>query len=74
MKVYVWEDVLTDWTSGMIVIVASSDAQAAKKLGEMFGGHKDDRIEGLVFEGKEPEIVNVHRGDSPQGWFVYGGG
>lgn len=70
MKLYVWENVLTDYTSGMVVVLARDDDEAAAKLQEQ--GYSDI-CEGLVIDGVEPEIIDPDTSRDAVIWYVYGG-
>jgi hypothetical protein len=71
LKLFVWHDVLVDYTSGMIVVMARSREAAERAL------RKDARICGTVdreilleaIAATEPEVLKVNE------WAcVYGGG
>jgi hypothetical protein len=66
LKLYVWEGVLTDWTSGMAVALASSPEEAVELLQQQLG---PSYFNGVKLEGVEPIVV-----ESPAAFFVYGGG
>ena len=70
-KLYVWEDVLADWTSGMIVVVASSDAEAMKLVEKNVGRPSSDD---LKVDGQLPTIIPLGEVKEPALWYVYGGG
>jgi prevent-host-death family protein len=66
MKLYVWEDVLRDYGSGMIVAVAP-DLESALATAD------SDRMReemGRV----TPTVVEIGNAASPQLWHVWGGG
>lgn len=67
MKVYVWDNVLCDWTCGMVVIVARDDDEANRILIE------HGLSEYISYDGNwspQPTIVT----DGPYINFVWGGG
>ena len=71
-KLYVWESVLCDWTCGMIVAVASLDAEARAIVGK---AHRDCFTgDSLAFEGVEPQIICFGDVKEPMLWECYGGG
>ena len=62
LKLYVWEDVLTDYTPGVMFALAKDTEHARKLLIEKYGDELDDmRIE-------PREVIN------PEGFIVWGGG
>jgi len=67
LKLYVWEGVLTDWTSGMAVALASSPEEAKAQL--IKAGVYEHSWDGLKLDGVEPYVT-----EEPSGFFVYGGG
>ena len=65
MNIYVFRDVLTDWTSGMIVVRASSAEEAVTVVGKEFPDEHvcaEDVI--LVSPDGPAEVIS----------YVYGGG
>ena len=36
LKLYVWEDVLKDWTSGLVCVLASSQEQARELINKKY--------------------------------------
>ena len=79
-RLYVWEHVLYDYGSGMIVCVAESDESAKKHMISEFLGRS--RYEGwfkkgMMIEGSEPTIIEItiKNGEKiPRHWSVWGGG
>jgi hypothetical protein len=69
MKLFVWENVLTDYTSGMVVAIAK-DVDEARRVAcegdDCLQYHSDDLA-------RDPEVIDL---DDPkaQAWVVYGGG
>lgn len=61
LKLYVWEDVLTDYTSGIMVALAP-DVETARKLIAEKMTYKTSDLE------KEPQVVT-----EPSAFYVYGG-
>ncbi len=67
MKLFIWRDVLTDWTPGIIFAMAHDVNEAREKVKEAFIKDKWDDF--FMEEIKtEPE---VH--DKPFGAYVFGG-
>lgn len=70
MKLFVWQDVLWDYTDGMIVALAPDleTALALARDSEFYGAPGD--------MGKtEPEVIDLGRVDAePKLWAVHGGG
>jgi len=64
IKLYVWQDVLTDWTSGMVCILAHN-LEEAKQVAE-----RD--FEDYIVEGFFGKPYTVHT--EPFGVYVSGGG
>lgn len=64
LKMYVWEDVLTDYTSGLVCILASSLEEALEQAREEFPSYV---VEG--FAGHEYQVY-----EKPKAVYVYGGG
>lgn len=64
MKLFVWTEVLTDYTDGIIFALAYSVAEAR----EVIIRDKEDWIDVSEIFEKEPEIVT-----SPKGFALYGG-
>ena len=63
LKMYVWEDILTDWTSGLIVVLVTS-LEEARDLACENVGHYHGEI-----RNRTPDIY-----DSPKSVHVWGGG
>lgn len=70
MKLYVWEGVLTDWTSGMIVALAP-DLRAAKTAIRKARGYHSDTLEQDL--RTRPQVINITDSTQPQAWLVSGG-
>jgi hypothetical protein len=70
MKLFVWEDVLTDYTSGMVVAIAK-DVDEARRVA--CGGDVDSGNWIARELSAKPEVIDL---DDPkaQAWIVYGGG
>jgi hypothetical protein len=66
LKLFVWEGVLTDWTSGMAVAYAYSAEEAVELLKKQLGGNN---FEGTKLDGVEPIVV-----EGAAAFYVYGGG
>jgi len=64
LKLYVWEGVLTDWTSGIVVALAESVEQARELIRE-----KDPVAMHTGELDLEPEVI-----ESPAAFVVWGGG
>lgn len=68
MKVYIWEDVLRDYTEGMIVVVASSLKEAREAaLNECNYLPQGDIT-------KKPTIIDPAKIKTPRAFLVWGGG
>ena len=66
MNVYIWEDVLTDYTSGMAVAYAETLEQALEKL----AGNSGSIAEQL---GAPTTIIDCDNNKEPFAAYVYGG-
>lgn len=66
MKLFVWEGVLTDYSSGMIVAIAPTLEKALAAIA------RDSVREEAACH--TPEVVEITRRTPPQSWHVYGGG
>ena len=66
LKLYVWEDVLTDYTSGMVCILAKDLEQAKKLFSTKF---PDSNYVLEEFFGKPHQVIT-----EPEAFYVYGGG
>lgn len=64
LKLYVWEDVLTDWTSGIMFALANSPDQARKVILKKSG----NSISVAQDLAQEPRVI-----DEPEGFYVFGG-
>lgn len=71
MKLYVWEGVLTDWYSGMIVALAP-DLRTAKAAARKAYGHPSDYLEQDL--KSRPQVIRITDGMPAQAWTVSGGG
>jgi hypothetical protein len=67
LKLYVWEEVLTDWTSGVVFALANNPEEAIKALKK--AGLNKDRIDGIKVDGVLPEEVTTVKG-----FLCWGGG
>jgi len=66
LKLFVWEDVLTDYSSGMVCILAK-DLEQAKEV--FLKKYPDDQYVLNDFFGKPYKVIT-----EPQAFYVYGGG
>jgi hypothetical protein len=69
MKLFVWENVLTDYTSGMVVAIAE-DVDEARRVAVGTSDCSRWLAEELT---ADPEVIDL---DDPKAkaWIVYGGG
>ena len=63
LKMFIWQGVLTDYTSGMVAIYAYDLEHALKIARKKFDGFIVDD-----FAGKKPIVCR-----KPDGYYVYGG-
>ncbi len=68
MKLFVWENVLHDYTAGMMVAIAPDRGKAIDALREAIGhGHQD--------LSTEPDVeIKLSQITEPLAFYVYGGG
>jgi len=64
LKLYVWENVLCDYTCGMVCVLAFDLEQAFDLIREKYDEYYLDDLAGV-----EPEII-----EEPEAFAVYGGG
>jgi hypothetical protein len=71
MRLYVWENVLRDYTSGMIVALAPDmETALALACASMYG-----KAAASEMSETEPEVTSVGRvAAEPKIWLVHGGG
>ncbi len=62
-RMYVWEDVLTDYTSGLVCVLAYDEPQARQLLA------LKDTAAARSIEGIEPKVIT-----RPEAFCVWGGG
>jgi len=63
MKIFIWEDVLRDWSAGMAMAYAETLEEALEELSKVASQL-----------GKPTKIIDVDKDKHPHGVFVYGGG
>ena len=68
-KLYVWRDVLCDYTCGIAFAIAESPERAIELLSEI--GIYDHHIDGIKIDGAEPEEVSLSEEYAD---YAYGGG
>jgi hypothetical protein len=73
MKLYVWDDVLTDYTSGIMFALAESVEQAREELRCERGCSTRAGCDCLVCVELKSE-PSVYDGTRPVGYIVWGGG
>lgn len=71
MELYVWEGVLTDWSSGMIVALAP-DLRSAKAAVRKAHGYSSDTLEADL--RTKPQVIRITEGMPARAWTVSGGG
>ncbi len=64
LKMYVWEEVLTDYTDGLACVLAHNEEEARR----LIKAEIDNPYVAWQFD-EDPVVV-----DSPKAFFVYGGG
>ena len=69
MKMYVWEDVLDDYTSGMICVLARTKKHALEII------EKENGFDSYVYqEARSNTPIEVTNKSEQKCYFVYGGG
>lgn len=68
LKLYVWEDVLTDYTSGVIFALAENLTEAKRQVLKKTEKYSQDRIK-KEMKYTKPKIVT-----DPEGFLIWGGG
>lgn len=68
MKLYVWEDVLCDYTCGLAFAIAPDLASAIKAA-----ANGDSWVESQL-RGEKPKVYKVDGRKTPIGRYIYGGG
>jgi hypothetical protein len=66
LKLFVWQDVLVDWTSGIIFALAENENQAREMVVANYSGTTEIVCREM---GKPPEVY-----DEPVGFALWGGG
>jgi hypothetical protein len=66
MKLFVWTDVLCDYSCGMIAALAP-DLETALKLMDSQAGRE-------AMGSHDPEVIEVTTVAEPKIWYVWGGG
>lgn len=69
MNLYVWEDVLTDYTSGMVVVIAKNLQQALETL-----KNTDETAVYCIRHTPPTQVIPLNRNTPSQAWRVWGGG
>ncbi len=65
MKLFVWENVLCDWSCGMITVIAK-DLDSAIAMGDPWYVRRD-------MQANMPEITEILTHSEPKMWTVSGG-
>ena len=66
MKLYIWEGVLYDYSSGMIVALAPDLDSALATVEEDYVRAEMGRV--------KPTVIDLDGDVKPQAWWVHGGG
>ena len=72
MKVYIWEGVLTDWTDGMIVVIANNKKEALEQIAEEWDP-KDSWSHYDYIAKTKPTVYDMNSRKKPAMHYVYGG-
>lgn len=68
MKLFIWEDVLTDYSSGMIVALAEDFSDAIKDIRERHGDSAAEET------SQRCKVIDCETQEKPISFVVYGGG
>lgn len=71
LKLYVWEGVFTDYTSGMAVALAYDVRQARRLVTETMGSWSADWVKQEL--AGRPQVIRLNKATKPQAWQVSGG-
>lgn len=63
LKLYVWKDVLNDWTPGLVCVLANSEEKAWELL------KQTNHTVWWLLLGKPPRVV-----EEPEAFVIWGGG
>lgn len=66
MRLYIWEDVLRDYSAGMIAAIAPDLESALATMPEGWLREEAGRV--------TPTVIEISDHTEPQSWHVYGGG
>ena len=69
MKVYIWQNVLCDWTEGMIVVIADSLEDAINEAREKEGDYTASEMGRVI-----PTVIEVDKLEQAAIFVVWGGG
>ena len=69
MKIYIWENVLCDYTCGMVVVYAKSLSEAREQIGKYLESWEQEEL-----KVKEPEIIDCKSHKKPDIFWARGGG
>ena len=69
MKVFIWQEVLCDWTCGMIVVIADSLEDAIDKVRNEEGDFTVSEMARV-----KPTVIETGQLDQPIMFCVWGGG
>ena len=67
MKLFIWEDVLRDYSAGMIVALAPDLESALAAV-------RDDSYVRAAMGEAKPEVIEIGPNTQAQTWYVHGGG
>ena len=65
MRTYIWTDVLEDWGTGMVAIIAEDDVSASEALCGPRSDFSKDRVSGedcLTLDGQRPTVFDSSEG------------
>ena len=69
MKLFIWEDVLTDWSPGLVVAIGNDLEDALAAIKEV------DAVARGVLRATPSEVIELNSVTPPRkAWLVWGGG
>jgi len=72
MKLFVWKDVLRDYTSGMMFAVAHDLEEAKAELLRQLSDYEDYDIRADL--AKEVQVIDLEGRTEPVAFYIWGGG
>ena len=74
MKLYVWEDVLYDYTAGIVFAIAHDEEEARRVVAEEAGEPVNPDVDTYAPVMRDIRFAPPDVYDSPTGFYLFGGG